>query len=276
MRRRQSLARTVSARGHGLHSGKPARVTLRPAEPGSGIVWVAGEAGRRVEIPTRVEHVVSTRAATTLARDGVRVGTVEHLLAALAGLGVDDLRVELEGEELPALDGSAAGFVALLREAGVVERGGAVEPLCVTRPLELRRGEARARVLPAPRLSLACVVDFAHPAIGRQDARLDPLSPAAFASEIAPARTFGFVRDVEALRAAGLARGASVENTLVFDDERVLNPDGARWPDEPARHKLLDLVGDLALLGRPLAARVEVERGGHGLHLALVEALLAR
>ena len=269
MRRRQSPARAVSARGVGLHSGKPSRVTLGPAEPGAGIVFVCGA----TEIPARAEHVVSTRFATVLARDGVRVSTVEHLLAALSGLGVDDARVEVDGDELPALDGGAAGFVALLRRAGLRAGPGEVRPLRLERAIELSQGPARARVLPAEQLAIAYAIDFAHPAVGRQRLALDALSPERFERDIAPARSFGFLRDADALRAAGLAAGASLENTLVFDDEKPLNPQGPRWPDEPVRHKVLDLLGDLALLGRPLAARVEVDRGGHTLHLALVKAL---
>lgn len=269
MRRRQSLARDVSVRGVGLHSGKPSRVTLRPAEPGAGVVFVCGA----TEIPARAEHVVSTRFATVLARDGARVSTVEHLLAALGGLGVDDARVEVDGDELPALDGGAAGFVALLRRAGLRSGPGDARPLRVERVIEVSDGPARARVLPAEALAIDYTIDFAHPAVGRQRLVLDALAPERFERDIAPARSFGFLRDAQALRAAGLAAGASLENTLVFDDEKPLNPGGARWADEPLRHKILDLLGDLALLARPLAARVEVERGGHTLHLALVKAM---
>jgi len=274
VRPRQSLCRAVSSAGIGLHSGKPARLTLRPAPPGCGIVFRRLLPGPPVEIPARVEHLVSTRAATVLGRQGARVGTVEHLLAALVGLGVDDLRIDVEGEELPALDGSAAGFVALLHRAGLRRQGHAVEPLRPRHALELQLGTARGRVLPAERLGIAYAIDFPHPALGRQRYELEPVTPAAFEREVATARTFGFLADAEALGAAGLARGASLENSVVFGDEAALGPAGLRWPDEPVRHKLLDLLGDLALLGRPLAARVEIERGGHALHAALVRALL--
>jgi len=275
VRRRRTLAEGIAFTGIGLHSGKPSRATLRPAEPGCGIVFLRREAGRVVEIPARIEYLVSTRSATVLGRDEVRVATVEHLLAALSGLGVDDTRVHMEGEELPALDGGCGVFVSGLREAGLREHGPSVEPLRPARVLELRQGLARVRVRPAEGLGVVYEVDFDHARVGRQRIELDPLTPADFERELAAARTFGFLRDAAALRAAGLAGGASLENTLVYTDDGVLNPGGPRWADEPVRHKLLDLVGDLALLGRPLSARVEVERGGHTLHAALVAALLA-
>ncbi len=269
---RHTLERPVSVEGIGLHGGLPARVTLHPSAPGAGLLFEVGPGARRV--PALADRVVSTRAATTLGADGATLATVEHLLAALHALSIDDVRIEVEGRELPALDGGAARWVGALRAAGRVGRPGLREPLRLSRALELRRGASRIRAEPAPALRLTCLIDFPHPAVGRQRVHLEALEPERFAREIAPARTFGFLRDAETLRAAGLAEGADLDNTVVFDDRGVVNPGGLRWPDEPARHKLLDLLGDLALLGRPLEAHVTAECGGHALHVALVQALL--
>jgi UDP-3-O-[3-hydroxymyristoyl] N-acetylglucosamine deacetylase len=266
----------VSAQGLGLHGGRPARVTLWPAAPGAGIAFACRAGGRRVEIPADVDHVVATRAATTLGCDGARVATVEHLLAALHGLGVDDARIEVEGGEVPALDGSAAGFVCLLRAAGLRAHGPPVQPLALREPVEVRSRVGLARAEPAPELRIACAIAFAHPALRCQRVEFAALGPQRFARELAPARTFGFLSDAAALRAAGLARGASPANALVFDDCGIVAPGRLRWPDEAARHKALDLLGDLALLGRPLRAALHVERAGHALHVALVRELRAR
>jgi UDP-3-O-[3-hydroxymyristoyl] N-acetylglucosamine deacetylase len=247
-------------------------VTLYPAAPGTGIVFEP--AGRGVAIPATRDRVVASRFATSLGRDGACLSTVEHLLAALLGLGVDDVRVRVEGAELPALDGSAAEWVSLLRAAGLERRGAGVDPLRVQRVVELREGGAWIRAEPAATLRITCGIDFEHPAVGRQRLHLDGLDPERFTRELAPARTFGFLADRDRLRQAGFARGASLANTVVFDGDGVVNRAGLRFPDEPVRHKALDLLGDLALLGRPLEAHVSVERGGHTLHLALVDALL--
>ncbi len=218
----------------------------------------------------------STRLATSVGRGEARVGTVEHLLAALYGLGIDNARIEIEGPELPVMDGSAAPFVYLLRSAGSFAQRAPRRLMRVRRPVEWREGEALARVEPARDLRISYAVDFDHPAIRRQELQLSSLAPADFERELAAARTFGFLRDVEALRAEGLARGSSLDNTVVLDAERVLNPDGLRWPDEFVRHKALDLLGDLALLGLRLAGHVQVERGGHAAHRGLLEALGSR
>ncbi len=275
MAARHTLARSVSLEGAGLHGGRRSRVTLRPAEPGAGLVFELGP--RRDPLPATAESVVSTRSATTLGRGAgraaIRLATVEHLLAALHGLAVDDARIEVDGDELPTLDGCAARWVRLLLAAGRAPQRQRREPLRLARTLELRDGSAWIRAEPAEGLRITCAIDVPHPALGRQRVHVAALEPERFARDIAPARTFGFLRDAEALHAAGLARGADLDNTLVFDDAKALNPGGLRWPDEPCRHKTLDLIGDLALLGRPLHAHVTVERGGHALHVALVRAL---
>ncbi|HWP34747.1 MAG TPA: UDP-3-O-acyl-N-acetylglucosamine deacetylase [Thermodesulfobacteriota bacterium] len=274
MDRQTTLARPVTCRGVGLHSGQPVRLALLPAGPGTGIVFVRTDLPGRPALPARVSSVIGTTLATTLGRDGVRVGTVEHLLAALYGLGIDNCVVEVSGPEVPIMDGSAAPFVALLESAGCARLDAPRLALVVDRPVELARGEQRIRVEPAGRLELVYEIAYDHPAVPPQRLAM-PLDPARFAAELAPARTFGFLAEVEALKRRGLARGGSLENAVVVGADRVLNPGGLRFADEFVRHKALDLVGDLALLTVPLVGRVTVSRGGHRLHTDLVAALLA-
>ena len=274
MQPQQTLAERVTCTGTGLHSGASVRLELIPARAGTGIVFVRTDRTHAVEIPARPGGVTSTRLATTLGSGEASVGTVEHLLAALYGLGIDNVRVAVEGPELPVMDGSAASFVYLIRSAGVKAQREPRPVLRVLAPIEVDEGDRRIRIEPARGLRISYAVDFAHPAIGRQELKLDRLDAARFESEIASARTFGFLQDVRALWSAGLARGGSLHNTVLLDDRRVVNQDGLRWPDEFVRHKVLDLLGDLALLGVGIEGHVKVERGGHALHHRLVAALL--
>jgi UDP-3-O-[3-hydroxymyristoyl] N-acetylglucosamine deacetylase len=277
-----TIARRTSCRGRGLHSGREVGLVLEPAAADSGVVFVLRDgrrAGRRVEIPARVDAVRETTRATTLAQagdaasDAPRVTTVEHLLAAISAASIDNLRVEIDGDEIPGMDGSAAPFVELLARAGRIRQPAPRALLSVRRSCEVRRGDRWIRAEPASNLRISYAIDFPHPLIGRQTFELSALDQAGFARELAPARTFGFAHEVEALRASGLATGADLDNALVLDDEGVLNATGTRWPDEFVRHKVVDLLGDLVLLGAPLHAHVQVEKGGHGLHHALVRAL---
>ena len=235
----------------GLHSGAPAQLTLHPARANSGIVFVRTDFGEPVEIPARSSEVVSTALATTLGRGDATVGTVEHLLAALFGLGIDNVRIEVDGPELPVMDGSAAPFVYLIRSAGIFEQREERQVLRIRRKIEVVDGDRSISIEPARDFRVSYAVDFDHPAIRRQEIDLGPLSPERFERDISAARTFGFLREVHALWDAGFARGGSLDNTVVLDDEKVVNPDGLRWPDEFVRHKVLDLCGDLALLGLP-------------------------
>lgn len=275
MQRQQTIAEKVSCTGIGLHSGAPVQLTLLPARAGTGIVVVRSDRGRHVEIIARAASVHSTAFATTLGEGEDTVATVEHLLAALYGLGIDNARVVVEGPELPVMDGSAASFVYLVRSAGTfVQR----EPRTVLRfrkPLEVRDGERWIRIEPARDFRISYAIDFEHPAIARQELELASDDPDLFEREVAGARTFGFLREVRALWDAGLAKGGSLDNTVVLDDRQVVNPEGLRWSDEFVRHKVLDLIGDLALLGTRIQGHVRVERGGHSLHLQLVSAILA-
>ncbi len=281
-----TIARTVRWRGVGLHGGEPAVVEVHPARADTGLVFVVpGAAGAPdCEIPARPEAVLSTTRATTLGPTvpreaaevpaGRRVATVEHLLAALFAVGIHNARIEVRGGEVPALDGSAAPFATRLRRAGVRPLGAPRRELAITRAFEIAEGDRRIRIEPGDGLTIDYAIDFAHPCIGRQTFLLTALDAARFEAELAPARTFGFAHEVEALRAMGLGRGGDYANTLVLGEEGLLNPEGLRFPDEFVRHKVVDLLGDLALVGAELHAHVTVEKGGHGLHHALVRALV--
>jgi len=272
--RQQTIAEKVSCTGIGLHGGQPVHLTLLPARAGTGVVFVRTDQGRSIEIPARAGAVRSTRQATTLGKGDASVATVEHLLAALYGLGIDNIRIEVDGPELPVMDGSAAPFVYLLRSAGLHPQRDSRPVLRVRKPVEIRRGDRHIRVEPGRGFRVHYAVEFDHPAIRRQELRFDARRASHFDAEIAGARTFGFLDDVSSLRRAGLALGGTLENTVVLDAEGVMNPEGLRWPDEFVRHKILDLFGDLSLLGMPIQGHVHVERGGHALHLDLVHALL--
>ncbi len=274
--RQRTIADTISCTGVGLHNGQPVSMTLRPAAAGTGIVFVRSDLAHPVEIPVCSAAVWRTELSTKLGRGDAAVDTVEHLLAALCGLSIDNVRIEVDGEEVPGMDGSAASFVFLLRAAGIYEQ---TEPRTVyrlRRPLEIRDGKRSIRAEPSRSFKISYRVDYDHPAIGRQTIRNLLVNPFRFEREVARARTFGFLRDVEALHGEGRALGASLENTVVLDEAGVVNAEGLRCPDEFVRHKVLDLIGDLALLSVPLQAHVRVERGGHTLHQALVAELTQR
>lgn len=264
-----TLAAAVERAGVGLHSGQPCRVRLAPsALPGYRVGWLDAP-----ELPLqRLEpgQVADTRLCTALQLAERRLATVEHLLAALAGTGVSQAEIWVEGEEIPLLDGSALPWVEAIAEAGLVEIGERCAPLLPPEPLTLRHGQSFVTAFSAEQLHLAAAVEFPQAAIGRQIFSL-ALSPDSFVREIAPARTFGFREQVEQLLAAGLIRGGALDNALVCDGERWLNPP-LRFEDEPVRHKLLDLLGDLALVGLP-SAQVFAYRGSHGLHTALAAAI---
>jgi len=268
---RRTLRREVACTGIGLHSGRPVRLHLRPAPAEHGIRFLRADVG--VEIPATLQYLGGQDHATTLTRDGVSIGTIEHLLAALGGLGIDDVLVEVDGPEVPVLDGSAAPFVMLLHEAGL-------RPLAVPRlyvkvlePVEVVRGAKSVRLLPADHFEVAYTIGFDHPLLRHQSFSLR-LTPRAFTEAISSARTFGFLRDVEMLRKSGLALGGSLENAVVIGETGVLN-NKLRFADEFVRHKILDAVGDLTLLTRPLLGRLEATRAGHALHAAVAQKLLA-
>ena len=265
-----TLGVRVQCTGIGLHSGRAVDLVLRPAAAGTGVLFTRTDLGEEVRFPARAEWVVDTRLATTLGNGEHRLSTVEHLVSALAAMGVDNCTVDVSGPELPIMDGSASAFVYLIQQAGLRPQRRMRRRLVIRKPIEVREGDRWVRVLPSREFKLSVDIDYPHPAIGRQS--LHSLRPSArrFAQKIAPARTFGFLSDVQTLQAAGLALGGSLQNAIVLDDERVLNREGLRFPDEFVRHKVLDLIGDLALLGLPLQGHVQAMRSGHALHQALV------
>jgi UDP-3-O-[3-hydroxymyristoyl] N-acetylglucosamine deacetylase len=276
----RTLRAGIGCTGVGLHSGARIPLRLLPGLPDTGIVFRRTDlAGGPVEIPAQFDHVVDTRLNTTLGLPGRRdavVGTVEHLMAALAGMGVDNAVVEIDGAEVPVMDGSSAPFVFLIECAGLVAQDAPRRVIEVLRPVRVEDGEAFVTLLPATSggFSLEAEIDFPAAAVRRQ-AKTVRLSPQCFKADIASARTFGFAEDVEALRAAGLARGGSLDNAVVVSGARVLNEGGLRYADEFIRHKLLDMVGDLALAGFPLQARVVARRPGHRLNNTVLRALFA-
>jgi UDP-3-O-[3-hydroxymyristoyl] N-acetylglucosamine deacetylase len=268
---RRTLRREVACTGIGLHSGRAVRLRLLPAPAEHGVRFARTDVG--VEIPATLAYIGNQDHATTLTRDGVSIGTVEHLLATLAGLGVDDVRVEVDGPEVPVLDGSAAPFVILLHEAGLRPLAVPRLHLRVKEPVEVVHGAKRARLVPSDHFEVAYSIGFDHPLLRHQAFALR-VTPRSFTETIAPARTFGFLREVEMLRKSGLALGGSLENAVVIGETGVLN-NKLRFEDEFVRHKILDAVGDLALLGHPLAGRLEATKAGHALHAAVARKLLA-
>jgi UDP-3-O-[3-hydroxymyristoyl] N-acetylglucosamine deacetylase len=271
--RQRTLQLKASVEGVGLHSGRPVRLTLLPAPTDAGIVFIRTDLAHAVEIPARAEYVVDTTLNTTLGKDGVRIGTVEHLLAALYGFGVDNVRVELNGPEVPILDGSAFPFVQLLETAGVREQRAPRKVAIVRKTATIVDGDKEVRLSPSSSFSIQCSIDFRHPLITDQRFGVE-LSARNFVREIARARTFGFAREVEFLRSRGLALGGSLENAIVVDDFHILNPEGLRFPDEFVRHKILDAIGDLALVGVPIIGQLHARKTGHALNHKLVKKLL--
>jgi UDP-3-O-[3-hydroxymyristoyl] N-acetylglucosamine deacetylase len=273
MRQQTTLKTSVSIEGVGLHSGHPVRAHFRPAPAGHGLVFVRLDHPDK-PVPANLESAALFDYATTLARDGVSIGTVEHVLSAAAGEGLDNCRIEIEGPEVPILDGSALPFVRLFHAAGFERQDALVRPLAVGQYVAVARGDRSITFQPdGPGLKITYEIDFPHPVVGRQELTV-AIRADEYSSRIAPARTFGFARDVEALRARGLARGGSLHNAVVLDDTGVASGP-LRFRDEFVRHKVLDLVGDLALLGRPLDGRIHAVKAGHSLHIEFARALAA-
>lgn len=276
MSERTTLASAAVCAGVGLHTGARVRMALKPAPVGSGIVFERADLDLDdVRVPARREYVRSTELGTTLVNDaGASAATVEHLMAAFAGLGVDDVIVELDGPEVPAMDGSSAPFVDLMFRAGLKTAPAPRKAIKVLKPVEVEDGARRAVFLPSLKPSIDVEIDFEDETIGRQHFQFEVCRDA-FADLVAPARTFGFRRDLNALLKAGLARGGSMDNAVVLDEAGVANPEGLRFADEFVRHKALDALGDLYLAGAPILGLYRATRPGHGLNARAVEALLA-
>ncbi|OIP16624.1 MAG: UDP-3-O-[3-hydroxymyristoyl] N-acetylglucosamine deacetylase [Comamonadaceae bacterium CG2_30_59_20] len=279
MLKQRTLKTLTRAVGVGLHSGQRVEIVLRPAQPDTGIVF------RRVDLPEPVDIVVSalavtdTRMASTISKGNAKVLTVEHLMSACAGLGVDNLYVDINAEEVPILDGSAASFVFLLQSAGIELQNAPKRFIRLLAPVEVRQGEGDnvkwARLDPYHGYRLSFEIDFSHPAVDATGQRvLFDMSTGSYSKDIARARTFGFTKDVEMMRANGLALGGGLDNAIVMDDYKVLNAGGLRYDDEFVKHKILDAMGDLYLLGKPLLASYSAFRSGHALNNLLLRALL--
>ena len=271
-----TLAGPAVFAGVGLHTGKRVRAAILPAPVDTGILFLRTDVEGDGRIEARAENVSSTRLSTVIGNAaGVTVATVEHLMAALYGLGVDNALIELDGPEAPIMDGSAAPFVSLIDRAGRRRQEAQRQAIVILQPVEATHGDRRAALVPAERFEVAVEIAFDSAAIGRQ--RLDmAVDEDAFRDTLADCRTFGFLHEVEALREAGLAQGGSLDNAIVIDGDVVLNPEALRRPDEFVRHKAVDAIGDLATLGRPLIGRYEGRYAGHALNNALARALLAR
>jgi UDP-3-O-[3-hydroxymyristoyl] N-acetylglucosamine deacetylase len=272
----RTLKSLIRASGVGLHTGQKVRMTLRPAPPDTGIVFRRLDLATPVDIPARAELVGEARLASTLVKGEVKIHTVEHLMSALGGLGVDNAFVDLDAPELPIMDGSASPFVLLIQQAGIERQAVAKKFLRVRKRIEVTDGDKWARLEPYEGYRLSFSIDFRHPVIERstQSVVVD-FAETSYLKEIARARTFGFMHEVENLRESGLALGGGLENAVVLDEYRVLNADGLRFADEFIRHKLLDAVGDLYLLGKPLLGAFSAHKSGHALNNRLLRAALA-
>ncbi|PLX79500.1 MAG: UDP-3-O-[3-hydroxymyristoyl] N-acetylglucosamine deacetylase [Desulfuromonas sp.] len=269
-----TLAKSASLSGVGLHSGQTVKITLRPAEIGTGIVFHRQTAAGTVSIAASAENVVDTRLATVLGKGDVRVSTVEHLLAALTARGVDNLHIDIDGDEVPIMDGSAAPFLLAIDQAGLCMLPASRRFLAIRRPVSVIDGEKRVSIIPSRFFRVTFDIAFDHPRIALQR-RTVRVSPETFRRDLAPARTFGFLRDVEQLKAVGLARGGSLENAIVVDDQNILNPEGLRYQDEFVRHKILDAIGDLSLIGYPILGHVRAFKAGHDINHKLVNKVLS-
>ena len=276
MLKQRTLKQLVKTVGVGVHSGLKVELTLRPAAPNTGIVF------RRVDLPEPVDlkadplAVTDTRMATTLERGGVKIATIEHLMSALAGLGIDNAYVDVAGAEVPIMDGSASTFVFLIQQAGIVSQEAPKRFIRVLKAVEFHEGDKWARLEPHFGFRMRFDIDFRHPAIDAtpQSLQID-FASTSYVREIARARTFGFMQEVEALRNAGLGKGGSMENVIVMDEFRVLNQEGLRYDDEFVKHKLLDALGDLYVVGKPMLASYSAYKSGHAINNGLLRALLA-
>lgn len=276
MPQQRTLKNIIRATGVGLHSGEKVFLTLRPAAVDTGIVFRRVDLDPVVNIPARAELVTETMLCTGLSKDAGKVMTVEHLMSALAGLGIDNLYIDLSAAEVPIMDGSASPFVFLLQSAGIVEQAKAKRFIRIIRPVEVREGDKRASFAPYEGFKLGFTVQFDHPAIPSTLSRAQvDFSSTTYIKEVSRARTFGFMRDLEFMRERNLGLGGSMDNAIVLDEFRVLNEDGLRYADEFVRHKILDAVGDLYLAGHAILGAYEGYKSGHALNNKLVRALLA-
>ncbi len=278
MLRQRTLREKVSVSGIGVHTGNLITIEVLPAPEDTGITFIRTDVPKSAELRAHVDNVVDTTLATTLAcgtnGSRVSVSTVEHLLAACQGLGIDNARVLINGPEVPIMDGSAAPFIAIFKNAGIEAQRKPKRYLAIKKEVRIAEGGKEFRIAPANKFKITCSVDYDHPLIPPMPFTFE-LSERSFERDISRARTFGFLKDVEALRARGLARGGSLDNAVVIDEYHVMNPEGLRYPDEFVRHKILDVIGDLSLFGIPVLGRVHVKCPGHALNSQLVRKVLS-
>jgi UDP-3-O-[3-hydroxymyristoyl] N-acetylglucosamine deacetylase len=272
--RQRTVRESISCTGIGLHSGKKVNLTIKPAPPDSGIRFLRKDIPGRRTIKAHFENVVDTNMSTTIGSNGNKVSTIEHLMAAFFGCGIDNALVELDGPEVPIMDGSSAPFIFLLKSAGIKEQKKPKEFIVIKKSLKIQEGSRSIFIKPSKELKISFTVDFHHPLINKQKYELR-FSGKDFITEISRARTFGFLQDIKALRDAGLAKGGSLDNAIVIDGFRVLNEDGLRYKDEFVRHKILDFIGDLAILGSPIIGHFHVQKSGHSLNQAMLKKLAA-
>ncbi|MCK6494159.1 MAG: UDP-3-O-acyl-N-acetylglucosamine deacetylase [Nitrospira sp.] len=275
MRFQQTIGSSISCSGVGLHSGQPVTMTLRPAPPNTGIVFVCKTGSDEVLLPASVTNKVPTELCTAISSNGRQVKTIEHVLAALAGMEIDNVYVEVDAGEVPVLDGSASPFVHLIRTVGAIPQSRRQSFVKITQPIEVVDGAKRVRIEPSSTPKITYSIHYDHPMIQTQSYTYAH-SAAAFEREISAARTFGFLHEVEALWSRGLGKGGNLDNTVVLSQEGVVNQSGLRFPNEFVRHKVLDLIGDVALLGFPFIGHIVAERSGHAMHTKLVEQILAQ
>ncbi len=273
MHNQRTISSPVEIRGIGLHSGAEARIIIRPAGVECGIRFIRADRTRPEEISAQAVNIMKTLNASTLGLNGSSVSTVEHLMAAFYGLGIDNASVEVHGPEIPILDGSAKGFVEKLRRAGISEQEKGKRFIVIRSPVSVTEDGKSAELQPSEELRIKCTVSYDHPLLAYQSLEFN-FSESDFEKEIAPARTFGFTREIEWLKKNGLAKGGSLENAIVIGDDRIINHEMMRYHDEFVRHKILDTIGDLMLLGKPVIGRFEGFRSGHTLNLKLVKTLL--
>jgi UDP-3-O-[3-hydroxymyristoyl] N-acetylglucosamine deacetylase len=277
MLKQRTLRKTITTTGVGLHTGARVELALIPAPVDTGIVFRRTDLAQPVEIPARADSVGDTRLSSTLKLGSTSISTVEHLMSALCGLGVDNLRVDVAGPELPIMDGSAGPFVYLLQSAGIVEQAAPKKFIRITSVVEVRDGDKWARFTPYDGFRLDFTIDFPHPLFGTEHKHVViDFAENSYIKEVARARTFAFMHDVEAMRAASLALGGSLQNAIVLDETRVLNSEGLRYENEFVKHKVLDAIGDLYLLGRPLIGEYAAFKSGHAVNNLLTRALIAR
>lgn len=276
MLKQRTLKSAIKATGVGLHGGRKVTMTLRPAAPNTGVVFRRVDLPQPVDIPADAMSVTDTRLCSVVERDGAKVGTVEHIMSALAGLGIDNVYIDLDAPEVPIMDGSASPFVFLLQSAGIEEQRAPKRFFRIRKPVEVRDGDKWARFDPYDGFKLTFSIIFDHPMFDKSGQTLTvDFAETSYAKEVARARTFGFAQDVEALRNHGLALGGSLDNAIVLDEYRVLNADGLRYADEFVKHKVLDAIGDLYLVGHPLIGAFSAHKSGHGLNNQLLRATLA-